>query len=127
MKRPAQVAAAVFLALLAAFLLWEFRSAGVIFILSLATAAALRPLVDRQVQRGWPRHAAVLLVYALTVALIFAIVWTIAGPVLDDLRLLGDNLALAYEHAWNAWPHGASWQQVVAPWMLPPLKQPVPF
>ena len=79
MKRVAQLAAAVVLALVAAALLWEFREAAVLFLLSLAVAAALRPLVDGLVRRRWPRFAAVLCVYALTVGLVFAIVWTVAG------------------------------------------------
>ncbi len=119
MKRVAQLSAAVALALLAALLLWEFREAAVLFLLSLAVAATLRPLVDGQVRRGWPRFAAVLCVYALTVGLVFAIGWTIAGPVMDDVRQLIDNVSLAYDRALVAWPNGAEWQQQLVAWMPP--------
>jgi putative permease len=119
MKHVAQLAAAVALALVAAALQWEFREAAVLFLLSLAVAAALRPLVDGLVRRGWPRYAAVLSVYALTVGLVFAIVWTIAGPVLDDVRQLVDNVSLAYDRALVAWPTGADWQRQLVAWMPP--------
>jgi predicted PurR-regulated permease PerM len=119
MKRVAQIAAAVALALLAALLVWEFREAAILFLLSLAVAATLRPLVDRQVRRGWPRFAAVLFIYVLTVGLVFAIAWTVAGPMLDDVRQLIDNLSLSYEGALIAWPNGAGWQQQLVAWMPP--------
>jgi putative permease len=122
MKRVAQLTAAVALALLAAALLWEFREAAVLFLLSLAVAAALRPLVDRQVRRGWPRFAAVICVYGLAVGLVFAIGWTVAGPLLDDLRQLFDNLSLAYERALLTWPTGADWQRQLVAW-LPPAQE----
>ncbi len=79
MKRLASYTALVLVTLLGAGLVWEFRGVILLFAFSLAIAAALRPLVDRQVERGWHRGLSILLVYGLSFGLVFTIVWSL-GP-----------------------------------------------
>jgi putative permease len=113
-KRLAQMTAVALATLLVVGALWQFRTAVVLFILSLALSAALRPLVERQVDRGWPRAVALILVYVLALALLGALVWSVGQAVLNDLRLLLDETAMAYERIWQTWPEGNTFQQMVA-------------
>jgi predicted PurR-regulated permease PerM len=120
MKRVALLAAAALAAVTCALVAWHFRAVILLFALSLAVNAALRSRVDRQVRHGWPRPAALVAVYALTLGLGGLVLWVTAGPVLDDVRVLSDNFSLAYEAAWLAWPRGTAFQQTLAAWMPPP-------
>src|SRR5689334_9648430 len=98
MKRLAITTATVLATLAGVWLLWQFRSVLGLFLLSLALAAALRPLVD-QPERVWrlPRPVAVLAVYGLTLLAVIAIVMAVSGPLLDDVRRAADQSVLAYD------------------------------
>ena len=63
MKRLAVIAVAVMTTLLALVLLWQFRIALVYVLISLALAAALRPLVQRLVGRRFMVRQAWILLY----------------------------------------------------------------
>src|SRR5687767_11700825 len=110
MKRLAGYAALVFATLLGGVLLWEFRGILLLFAFSLAIAAALRPLVDRQVARGWHRGVSILLVYGLSLGLIFAVVWSLGPTLLSELRLLADSFVIQYDRIYAAWPNGTAFQ-----------------
>jgi predicted PurR-regulated permease PerM len=120
MKRLAVMAAVALATLAAVLALWQFRGVVIVFVLSLALAAALRPLVERQVARGWPRPTALLAVYGLALALFFVILWSIGGPLLDELRLAVDRFVFAYEQTYLRWPNGEDWQQTVVRWLPAP-------
>lgn len=120
MKRLALLTLAVLSTLLGVLLLWQFRSVVGLFLLSLALAAALRPLVDRQVELGWPRGRALSLVYSLTVAVVVGLGLAVGGPLLDDLGQAADSFALGYEALWLRWPTGTEFQRAVAEVLPPP-------
>ena len=95
MKRLAILTATVMATLGGAWLLWQFRPVLFLFLLSLGLAAALRPLVDRQEHAWhWPRPAALLTVYGLTLAFVIVLVTAISGPLLDDLRRSADQFGV---------------------------------
>src|SRR5579859_8198680 len=81
MKRLAVLTLTLAATLIGVVLLWEFRTAIILFALSLALAGTLRPLIQFLVERRWPRHLALLAVYGLS--LIFALV--IGGLVVGSL------------------------------------------
>jgi predicted PurR-regulated permease PerM len=120
MKRLAVITSVVLLTLMGVWVLWQFRGVVVLFVLSLAVAAALRPFVDRQVALGWSRTAALVFVYALALALGFVIVWSVGGPLLADLRTVADRFVLAYDQLWATWPTGTDFQQAVVTALPPP-------
>lgn len=122
MKRVALLTLAVLGTLLGLLLLWQFRNVVVLFLLSLAVAAALRPLVDRLVDVGWPRGRALLLVYLLTLGLLFIVVFIVGGPLVDDLRQLADNFVLGYDALWLQWPHGTAFQRAAVGVLPPPAE-----
>ncbi len=120
MKRLAGLTAVALATLLALILAWAFRQVIAIFALSLALAAALRPLVDYMVERRWPRGAALLLVYGLTVALVAAGLIVMSPPLASELRLVADRLASAYDRIYANWPEGSAFQSAAVQWLPPP-------
>jgi putative permease len=120
MRRLATITLAALATLAGVLLLWQFRDAMVLFLLSLAVAAALRPLVDRQVEMGWPRSRSLLLVYVVTLLLLAIVLFIVSGPLLDDLRQVADNFVLRYDALWLAWPQGTPVQRAIASWLPPP-------
>jgi predicted PurR-regulated permease PerM len=120
MKRLAIIAAVALATLAAVLSVWQFRGVVLVFVLSLTLAAALRPLVERQVRRGWPRPTALLAVYGLTLSLFFVILWSIGGPLLDELRLVVDRFVFAYEQMYLRGPTGEDWQQAIVGWLPAP-------
>jgi putative permease len=121
MKRLAILTATAVATLAGAWLLWQFRSVLLLFLLSLGLAAALRPLVDGLERAGhWPRPAALLAVYGLTLAVIIAVIVATSGPLLDDLRRSADQFVLTYDTIWVTWPVGSPFQQSIVAWLPPP-------
>jgi putative permease len=114
MKRLAWFTLIVLATLTAAILFWEFRVAVVLFILSLAVAAAVRPLVDRIAARGLPRGLALLFTYALCVGSVIGLVMILSGPLLENLQQLTKDLASGYEQLKAQWPYGSSLQHSLA-------------
>ena len=64
-KQILRIGAAVMTTLLALLVLWQFRMAVVYVLVSLALAAALRPLVNRLVGRSFVVRAAWILLYVV--------------------------------------------------------------
>jgi len=121
MKRLAILTATAIATLAGAWLLWQFRSVLLLFLLSLGLAAALRPLVDQQERgRHWPRPAALLTVYGLTLAFLIVMIVATSGPLLDDLRRAADQFVLTYDAVWATWPLGSPFEQSIAAWLPAP-------
>lgn len=95
------------------YLLYEFRQAVILFILSLAVAAATRPYVEILTNRGVKRSLAILLVYLLFIG--FLVLLFVAGgsQMLRELQMLADSLAQGYDHIWTEWPDGTAFQKMI--------------
>ena len=101
-------------------LVWQFISAIVLFLLSLAVAAALRPLINSLTGRYVPKRIALGAIYLLLTAAILSSLWMIGTPLLDELQLATDDLMAAYDRAKAVWPQsGSVFQQTLAE-QLPP-------
>jgi len=101
-------------------LIWQFISAIVLFLLSLAVAAALRPLINSLTGRYVPKRIALGAIYFLLTAAILSSLWMIGTPLLDELQLATDDSIAAYERAKVEWPQsGTAFQQALAE-QLPP-------
>ena len=96
------------------FLLWELRTAVILFILSLTVAAILRPLVDYLVQRRLPRGLALTITYFLVFSLIVGLGLFLGGPIIAELQALATNLPVNYEHIKAQWLTASLFQQVLA-------------
>jgi putative permease len=122
MKRLAIYALAVLTTLLALVLLWQFRMAVVYVMISLALAAALRPLANRLVGRRFVVRAAWILLY-LVVLGGFGFVLFLAGETaLNEIQQLANTVSV--QDAWTlpVWLEGSSFQQTVISRLPPPSK-----
>ena len=101
-------------------LIWQFISAIVLFLLSLAVAAALRPLINSLTGRYVPKRIALGAIYFLLTAAILSSLWMIGTPLLDELQMATDDSIAAYDRAKVDWPQsGTAFQQALAE-QLPP-------
>jgi len=89
-----------------------------LFLLSLAVAATLRPLVERH--QWLPRSQAVLLTYFVLTGLGLALAVFVANRALGDVQVAADNFVAGYERAWVQWPNGTPMEQALAAWLPPP-------
>lgn len=110
----------VLFTLMLLLLLWQFSSAIVLFLLSLATAAALRPLISSITGRYVPKRLALGIIYSLLVAAILSSFWMMGPPLLDELQVATDDFVSNYDRAKAEWPEqGTAFQQSLAE-QLPP-------
>jgi len=106
--------------LMVLLLIWQFISAIILFLLSLAVAAALRPLINSLTGRYVPKRIALGVVYFLLVAAILSSIWMIGTPLLDEVQLATDDFIANYDRAKTDWPEeGTAFQQALAE-QLPP-------
>lgn len=101
-------------------LLWQFSTAIVLFLLSLAVAAALRPLISSLMGTRISKRLALAIVYSLLVVSIVGALFLIAPALLEDLERASDDLISNYDRAKTEWPvRGTLFQKTVAE-QLPP-------
>ena len=110
----------VVITLAALLLLWQFSSAIVLFLLSLAVAAALRPLINSLMERRISKRLALAILYSLLVVSIIGALFLIAPSILDDLQTASEDLISSYDRAKTEWPsRGTLFQRTLAE-QLPP-------
>jgi predicted PurR-regulated permease PerM len=101
-------------------LLWQFSFAIVLFLLSLAVAAALRPLINSITGRYVPKRLALGIIYFLLTAAILSSFWLMGPAVLNELQTATDDFVANYDRAKADWPlRGTSFQKALAE-QLPP-------
>jgi putative permease len=106
--------------LMVLLLIWQFSSAIVLFLLSLAVAAAIRPLINSLTGRYVPKRIALGIVYFLLIAAILSSFWLIGPPLLEELQRTTDDFIANYDRAKAEWPEqGTAFQQTLAE-QLPP-------
>jgi len=101
-------------------LIWQFSSAILLFLLSLALAAALRPVINTITGRNVPKRLALGIVYSLLIGAIASSILLIAPALLDELQRATDDFVANYDRAKAEWPQqGTAFQQALAE-QLPP-------
>jgi putative permease len=101
-------------------LIWQFSFAIILFLLSLALAAALRPLINSITGRYVPKRIALGFVYFLLVAAILSSFLLIGPPLLDEVQRVTDDFLANYDRAKEEWPEtGSAFQRTLAE-QLPP-------
>ena len=120
MMQVIRYATIVVITLAALLLLWQFSIAIVLFLLSLAVAAALRPLINSLMERRVSKRLALAIVYSLLVVSIIGALFLIAPSILEDLQTASDDLISSYDRAKTEWPsRGTLFQRTLAE-QLPP-------
>jgi predicted PurR-regulated permease PerM len=91
-----------------------------LFLLSLAVAAALRPLISSITGRNVPKRLALGIVYSLLITAIVSWLLLISPPLLNDLQRATDDFVANYDRAEVEWPQrGTLFQRTLAE-QLPP-------
>ena len=106
--------------LVALLLLWQFSVAIVLFLLSLAVAAALRPLISSIMGRNISKRLALGMVYFLIVAPIIGSLFLMGPLFLEDLQTASDDFIANYDRAKTEWPQSGTLFQKALAEQLPP-------
>jgi predicted PurR-regulated permease PerM len=120
MTRSIRYTIVVVITLICLLLLWQFSEAILLFLLSLAVAAAIRPLINTITGRNVPKRLALGIVYFLLTAAIVSSLFLISQPLLAEVQLGSDDLIANYDLIKADWPlRGSLFQQTLAE-QLPP-------
>ena len=120
MTRVIRYTITAFITLVVLLLLWQFSVAIVLFLLSLAVAAAVRPLINSIMGRNISKRLALGIIYFLLVAAILGSL-VLMGPLfLEDLQTASDDLIASYDRAKAEWPRSGTLFQKTLAEQLPP-------
>lgn len=119
-KNLAITTALILMTLLGVFILLKFPEVLVMVIISLAVAAATRPIVEWLTERGMKHGLAVLLTYLAVISVFVGILILAGEPLLVDLQKLTDAVLHWYEQVYLSWPHGNDFQKMVSGQLPPP-------
>jgi predicted PurR-regulated permease PerM len=119
-RRVVTMGTAVMTTILALLLLWQFKTAVVYVLISLALAAAVRPLVTRRAGRSFMVRLALILLYLFALGSFGLLLVLSGGAAIRDLQELAQQLSA--QDAWRqpAWLQGNSFQQLLDTWLPPP-------
>lgn len=119
-KRLAWLGTAVMTTLLALLLLWQFRTAVVYVLISLALAAAVRPFVKRRAGRVLVMRLAVILLSLLVLGSFGFLVFLSVGGASRDIQELAQQVSVQDEWRQPEWLEGSSFQQLLDTRLPPP-------
>jgi len=98
MKQVAKIVFWVILTLAALWLLWAFRDAFVLLLLSIVVAGAVRPLVDTLHERGVSFRLAIAIAYGACLGIIGLLGYVLATRLLVEIPAAADYFVEAYGH-----------------------------
>jgi len=112
-KKLVWFATAVMITLLALVVLWQFRFIVFTVLISLALAAALRPLVKRLDGRSFMVRVAWILLYLLILGCFGFLLFLTGERAINEIQQLGQTLSI--QDAWRLprWLEGSSFQQAL--------------
>lgn len=120
MTRIIRYTIVVVITLIFLLLLWQFSEAILLFLLSLAVAAAIRPLINTITGRNVPKRLALGIVYFLLIAAILSALFLVSQPLLAEIQRASDDLIANYDRIKAEWPlRGSVFQQTLSE-QLPP-------
>jgi len=121
-KQLVKVGIGVMTALLASVVLWQFRIVVVYVLISLALAAALRPLVNRLVGRGLVARVAWILLYVVALGSFAFFLFLTAESAIAEIQYFAQNISV--QDAWRLpnWLRGSSFDQTLVARLPPPSK-----
>lgn len=120
MVKVLQYAVVVVTTLVGLVLLWQFAGSLVLFVLSLAVAAALRPLITSLTSPRVSKRMALGIVYTFVILSLVVFFLLISPSLLQDLQNVTNDFVSNYEYIKQEWPRtGSLFQQALAE-QLPP-------
>jgi putative permease len=119
-KQIIRIGAAVMTTLLALLVFWQFRIVVVYVLISLALAAALRPLVGRLAGRGFLVRAGWILVYLVALGSFGFLLFLTTQAAINEIQQLAHTVSA--QDAWKlpVWLEGSSFQQALVALLPPP-------
>lgn len=115
MRRVLWYSLIIAITLAALMLLWQFSVSIILFALSLAVAAAVKPLINEIAERVRSRRVALGSVYALVITSMLGLIFVFGQLLVQDLKQATDDFAVTYDHIKTDWPnHGTVFQKAVA-------------
>ena len=121
-KQIIRFGTAVMTTLLALALLWQFRIAVVYVLISLALAAALRPLVKRLVGRSLVVRIAWILLYLMALGSFGFLIFLIGRTVVNEIQQVGHTVSVQDTWRLPLWLEDSSFQKTVMARLPPPSK-----
>jgi predicted PurR-regulated permease PerM len=111
---------AVMSTLLALLLLWQFRTAVIYVLISVALAVAIRPLIKRPTGQGLARRLMVISLYLIALVGFGFLFFLMGGATIRDIQELARQLSA--QDAWQqpGWLQGSSFQQLLDVYLPPP-------
>jgi putative permease len=113
---------AVMTTLLALVVLWQFRIVVVYVLISLTLAAALRPLVNRLVGRGFVARAGWVLLYLVILGSFGFFFFLTGKTVTNEIQKLAHTVSVQDEWRLPIWLEGSSFQKALVVRLPPPSK-----
>ena len=95
-------------------IVWQFRGAALIFCMSLALAAAVRPAIEFFMRRGIPRSLSVAATYLPLLGVIGLLVFVSAKRLGQEFNRMGDDSAKVYQQIDKHWREGNWFEQEIA-------------
>ena len=114
MTRIALNTAIVLATLVGLAVLWQFRGAALIFCMSLALAAAIRPAIEFFMRRGVPVTLAVAATFLPLLGLIGLLIFLAATRLGDEFNRMADDSGRVYQQIDQHWRKGNWIQQEIA-------------
>ncbi len=121
-KQIIRFGAAIMTTLLALVVLWQFRIVVVYVLISLALAAALRPLVSRLVGRGFVVRVAWILLYLVALGSFGFLLFLTGETAINEIQQLAHTVSVQDEWRLPIGLEGSSFQQALVARLPPPSK-----
>jgi predicted PurR-regulated permease PerM len=121
-KQIIRFGVAIMTTLLALVVLWQFRIVVVYVLISLTLAAALRPLVNRLVGRGFVARAAWILLCLVILGIFGFLLFLTVETAINEIQQLSHTLSVQDKWILPAWLEGSSFQQALVARLPPPSK-----
>jgi putative permease len=112
-KQAVRFGAAVMTTLLALVVLWQFRIVVVYVLIALTLAAALRPLANRLVGRGFVVRVAWILLYLVALGSFGFLLFLTSETAINEIQQMARTLSVQDEWRLPIWLEGSSFQQVL--------------
>jgi predicted PurR-regulated permease PerM len=115
MKRTIWYIVVTALTLVVLILLWQFSVSIILFALSLALAAALKPLINRLAEKSHSKPLALGFAYSGVVGLVLILLIFGGQLLLQDLQKAANDFVISYRQIKMDWPQdGSVFQQTLA-------------
>ena len=111
---------AVMTTLLALVVLWQFRIVVVYLLISLALAAAMRPLVTRLAGRSFVVRLAWVLLYLVILGSFGFIIFLASETAINEIQQFAQSVSAQDEWLLPVWLEGSSFQQTLVTWLPEP-------